>query len=247
MWVTESEKVNAKQYDLLSYLRYADPGELVKSARGEYCTRMHDSLKISNGLWYWYSQQIGGRSAVDYLIKVKGYSLPEAVKEVNRAMMGKSPSFFIPEKKKKEFTLPKKNGNNNRAIEYLKSRGIEENLIKDLIEKGIIFESKAHKSVVFLGLDEGGQPRHASYRATEGSRHLLGICIFSASTHTLSIMKKTREYGASSTLRLSRASKIFPMKKRVKSTLWIENITVRISMMLLRAEISLSGRCMYRS
>lgn len=39
-----------------------------------YCTREHDSLKISNGKWYWWSRGIGGVSALDYLIKVKEYS-----------------------------------------------------------------------------------------------------------------------------------------------------------------------------
>ncbi len=35
------------------------------------------SLKISNGKWIWWSRGIGGRSALDYLIKVKGYSFLE--------------------------------------------------------------------------------------------------------------------------------------------------------------------------
>jgi hypothetical protein len=44
-----------------------------------YCTREHDSLKISNGKWYWFSRGIGGRSALDYLVKVKGIPFTEAV------------------------------------------------------------------------------------------------------------------------------------------------------------------------
>ena len=44
-----------------------------------YTTRRHDSLKISNGKWMWWSQRTGGRSALDYLIKVRGYSFLEAV------------------------------------------------------------------------------------------------------------------------------------------------------------------------
>ena len=49
--------------------------ELVPLGRNNYCTREHDSLKISNGTWYGFSQGVGGVSALDYLIKVKHLSL----------------------------------------------------------------------------------------------------------------------------------------------------------------------------
>ena len=62
----------AKQMDLYTYLHDYEPQELVHLGGGTYCTREHDSLKISNGKWYWFSQSIGGRSALDYLIKVRG-------------------------------------------------------------------------------------------------------------------------------------------------------------------------------
>lgn len=58
----------ARQVDLLSYLQSSDPGNLVRISGNNYCTREHDSLKISNGKWYWFSRGIGGVSAVDYLM-----------------------------------------------------------------------------------------------------------------------------------------------------------------------------------
>ena len=64
----------AKQWDLLSYLQVYEPGELRRTGPHEYCTRTHDSLKISNGKWCWNSRGIGGRTALDYLIKVRGLS-----------------------------------------------------------------------------------------------------------------------------------------------------------------------------
>ena len=96
MWVSEKEKQTAKEYDVYEYLRIADPGELVRICQREYCLKSHDSFKISHKdgkwLWYWYSRGIGGRSAVDYLIKVKDYSFVDAIREVNRAMKGMNPS-----------------------------------------------------------------------------------------------------------------------------------------------------------
>ncbi len=44
---------------------------LKRVAGNVYCTKEHDSLKISNGKWYWWSRGFGGVSALDYLIKVK--------------------------------------------------------------------------------------------------------------------------------------------------------------------------------
>ena len=68
-----------KRMDLLTYLKNYEPYELVHFSGNTYTTRTHDSLKISNGKWMWWSQRTGGRSALDYLIKVKGYSFLEAV------------------------------------------------------------------------------------------------------------------------------------------------------------------------
>ena len=73
-YVTTEEIVQARQMDLLTYLKNYEPGELVKISNGNYCTREHDSLKISNGKWMWWSRGFGGNSALDYLIKVKGIS-----------------------------------------------------------------------------------------------------------------------------------------------------------------------------
>lgn len=56
----------AKQMDLLTYLQNYEPQELVHVSGNIYCTKAHDSLRISNGKWCWFSQGIGGKSALDY-------------------------------------------------------------------------------------------------------------------------------------------------------------------------------------
>lgn len=62
----------ARQIDLLTYLKNCEPHELVRISGNNYTTRSHDSLKISNGKWMWWSQRIGGYNALDYLVKVRG-------------------------------------------------------------------------------------------------------------------------------------------------------------------------------
>ena len=59
--------VYKRQMDLLTYLRRFDPEELVHIGGNTYTTRTHDSLKISNGKWCWWSRNIGGTNALDYL------------------------------------------------------------------------------------------------------------------------------------------------------------------------------------
>lgn len=71
-YIAAEDVAKAKEMDLLTYLRNYEPQELVHVSGNTYCTREHDSLRISNGKWCWFSQGIGGRSALDYLIKVKG-------------------------------------------------------------------------------------------------------------------------------------------------------------------------------
>jgi hypothetical protein len=72
----------AKQMDLLTYLQNYEPQELVHFSGSTFCTRTHDSLKISNGKWMWHSRGIGSRSALDYLMKVNGMSFTDAVEQI---------------------------------------------------------------------------------------------------------------------------------------------------------------------
>jgi len=80
--ITEEQKKQAKKVDLLTYLQANEPHELVKSGSNEYRMATHGSLVISNGLWMWNRRQIGGKSALDYLMKVRGMSFVEAVEKV---------------------------------------------------------------------------------------------------------------------------------------------------------------------
>ena len=78
-YVTTEEIVQARQMDLLTYLQNYEPENLIKVSRNTYCTREHDSLKISNGMWHWFSRGFGGATALDYLVKVREMSFPQAV------------------------------------------------------------------------------------------------------------------------------------------------------------------------
>ena len=87
-YIAAEDVAKAKEMDLLTYLRNYEPQELVHVSGSTYCTREHDSLRISNGKWCWFSQGIGGRSALDYLIKANRISIgtPEEDRFVCKAM-----------------------------------------------------------------------------------------------------------------------------------------------------------------
>ena len=70
-FISKKDLARIKELDLLTYLKNYEPQELVKKSRNDYVTRTHGSLHISNGLWCWWAQNIGGRTALQYLIKVE--------------------------------------------------------------------------------------------------------------------------------------------------------------------------------
>ena len=92
----------ARRMDLLTYLRAYEPNELVRFSGNTYTTRTHDSLKISNGKWMWWSRGIGGNSALDYLVKVKGLSFFEAVETIMAARLHFRPITALPKKKRQK-------------------------------------------------------------------------------------------------------------------------------------------------
>ena len=75
-----------KRVDLLTYLQEREPDELVRISPGVYCTKEHDSLKISNGKWFWWSRDLGGRSALDFLVKVRDMAFLDAVEHLRARM-----------------------------------------------------------------------------------------------------------------------------------------------------------------
>ena len=160
----------ARQIDLLSYLQRYKPSNLKRVAGNVYCTREHDSLKISNGKWYWWSRGIGGYSALDYLMKVRELGFVEAVQTLTGDMGDlKPPPPAVKKDEPKVLLLPEKNPNCDKVTEYLFGRGIDYQLIQDRIAEGVIFESRPYHNAVFVGKDESGKPKYAALRSTLGS------------------------------------------------------------------------------
>jgi hypothetical protein len=169
-YVTREEIQEAKRLDLLSYLQACEPHELVKCGSG-YQTKTHDSLKISNGLWHWYSRGIGGKTALDYLIHVKGMDFVPAVQMLCGARVPVSPPPLKRDAGSISFELPPSFPDPARLVAYLTGRCLSYDVIARCLDNGTIYEAERYHNAVFVGKDAEGTPRYAMQRST-GTRTL---------------------------------------------------------------------------
>ena len=167
-WVSREDIEEARQMDLLTYLKNYEPQELVHEGKEYYCTRTHDSLKISNGKWYWFSKKNkGGHSALDYLVYVRGINLPVAVQIILGQSARKPPVSYKQENRTpKKLLLPQKADDHKRVRAYLLSRGIHPEILDYCFENNLIYESIPYHNAVFVGYDENGVPRYVALRGT---------------------------------------------------------------------------------
>ena len=167
MWVTPEQIEKAKQMDLLTYLQSYEPGNLKKISHDTWCTKEHDSLKISNGKWHWFSRHIGGKTALDYLIKVKGISFVKAVEIITGYAAVLPPVYTGIEKpiEPKKIELPEYNTDICEVRRYLKGRGISDTVIEYCHENKMLYEDAKYHNCVFLGYD-GNTPKYGAVRST---------------------------------------------------------------------------------
>lgn len=174
MYFSQEQIRELKKIDLLTYLQNYEPNELVHISGNNYCTRTHDSLKISNGLWNWFSKGIGGKNAIDYLIKVKNYTFIEELQLLANCNI-KNISFSVSsnkEKKKSNIVIPSKSNSFIKAKEYLINRGIAEEIVDECEKNNLIYQEEKTDNVVFVGYDNCKNIRYAGCRATNGTRYM---------------------------------------------------------------------------
>ncbi len=174
-YYTEEQIIKARSMDLLTYLQTYEPTELVHVRGDTWCTREHDSLKISNGKWMWWSRGFGGTSALDYLVKVKGIPFIKAMELLSDdrgiAPASRHRSGDVPQQVKvRKLLLPESCETNLEVIRYLTGRGIDREIIRTCIDEGLLYESLPYHNCIFVGYDEEGKAAYACYRATNGER-----------------------------------------------------------------------------
>ena len=160
-YVTTEQLERAREYRVLDYvLRYE--ADQYKPVGGGYRSKEHPSLAVSERGFYWHSHGLSGKTALDYLVYIRGYGLVDAA----CMLLNERP---VERSVTKPLTLPLRHKDNRRVIAYLQSRGIDRDLIMDCISRGVLYESQYHHNCVFLGKDEYGRTRSATMRSTTGN------------------------------------------------------------------------------
>ena len=169
-WYGEGQVEAVRAVTAMEYLQRHQPYRLKKSsARNEWELTDHDSFKI-NGItskWHWKSRDIGGISALNFLIRVDGMGFQEAV----GLLLQEEPSLSAPppqpeERPRKPFVLPEPFRNCGRVQKYLNSRGISTEVVRYCRRLGILYESNPYHNAVFVGMDEEQKPSYAFLRGT---------------------------------------------------------------------------------
>lgn len=168
-YISKKDLAKVKELDLLTYFKNYAPEELVRKGRNDYVTRTHGSLHMSNGLWCWWAQSKGGRTALSYFIDVEGMDFLDAALYLRDLIQTKEP---IPVKQYTKniyrFRLPQAYENNRIIEKYLTTeRKIGKEIVKECIQSYLIYESNKDHSVVFIGRDENNFPKFACLRATD--------------------------------------------------------------------------------
>ena len=168
-WYEKEDLEKAREMTAIEYLKRYEPQRLkpCRGLRHEYELTDHDSFKINEitSQWHWKSRDIGGISALNFLVHVNGMSFLDAV----GFLLEQNPSYIPPniqerEMAKKPFALPERAKDVNRIWNYLKHRGISRETFVYCVNQGILYESLPYHNAVFVGRDEKGQARYAFLR-----------------------------------------------------------------------------------
>ncbi|WP_092755450.1 5' nucleotidase, NT5C type [Hydrogenoanaerobacterium saccharovorans] len=166
----EQQYEQAKNTNLVAFLQ--GRGYDLYPSGGWYRWRDHPSLAVNeDGRWAWHSQNLKG-GPIDFLVKCENYQFVDAVLKLAGDTNSYVPNLEEIRKEKAEepkppMKLPPANSDNKRAIAYLvKTRGLDEKIVKSLIKDKIIYESADYHNVIFVGYDKDGAAKYAAQRGT---------------------------------------------------------------------------------
>lgn len=175
--VSKQEIAQAKQMNLYEYMQLCEPDNFRPEGPSQFRHKGHSSLTFSeDGSWTYFKTKATGRKAIDYLIKVEGYSFVDAVRQINQLQGGIIPSFqpvkpprseVAPKpEQSREFRLPQPDANSYAATAYLRGRCIHPNVLTFCKQKKILYQTsfKGHPNCVFVGRDGNGDPKGGSLR-----------------------------------------------------------------------------------
>lgn len=104
-WYEKEDLEKAREMTAIEYLKQYEPQRLkpCRGLRHEYELIDHDSFKINEitSQWHWKSRDIGGISALNFLVHVNGMSFLDAV----GFLLEQNPSYIPPNIQEREIEV----------------------------------------------------------------------------------------------------------------------------------------------
>ena len=165
--VTKEQVEQARRMTAFEYLSKYESYDMKRCGHDEYELISHDSFKINahTSKWHWKSRDIGGLSALDFLIHVRGQAFIDSVRRLCNESPVLTPA-TVPDKPKKPFVLPESASDCVRVSAYLHSRGISNDVIAYCKAQDLFYEDTPYHNAVFVARDMSGKPRFACKRGT---------------------------------------------------------------------------------
>lgn len=154
MNVSREMILQARQIDLAKFLSFKGEN-IVRVGNNEYSLKEHDSIRIRENVFKWFSRDISGNS-IDFLMVYYNVGLVDAV---NMLLGSNVP---IVQNVSRKYVIEKKytfvsSANNKRVIAYLcQSRKLDYNIIKPFLFDGSIAQDK-NNNVVFFSPSGGAE------------------------------------------------------------------------------------------
>ena len=167
IYFTEEQKERVREIDLVAYLK--KNGYKLKRAGSDYVWESpQGKVSVQGNKWYHQYDKEGG-----YVIGFFQRFFDMSFQEVMLMLLEEQGIRYEPteqeKKEKKQFELPKANGNMRRIYAYLlKERHLDRDVIQYFIHKKLLYEDEKYHNVIFVGVDEEGIPRHAHKRGSSG-------------------------------------------------------------------------------
>lgn len=164
---TEEEKEQARNTDLVSFLRHR--GETLKRSGSEYEWKSDiGKVTIRGNLWFHQYEREGG-DAIGFVQRYGNLTFPEAVSCLlsEQGIVITAQQRVAEQKEKKSFALPKASADMRRMYAYLlKGRFLDREIVDAFVKEKLLYEDGKYHNAVFVGRDEQGVPRHAHKRGT---------------------------------------------------------------------------------
>lgn len=192
---TDEQIETARRTDMLDFLQ-RNYGFSFKKTGKYYKCKEHDSLNIMQDRkgWVWYSKDISGASAINFLMKIENKSFKEAMEDILQGSFSVSDIYIAPKEVHKFVVLPEKTDSKySRVFAYLcQSRCLSPKVVSDMIANKMIYQDK-RGNCVFVGFDKNGKERYGSIRGTLSDVQYRGDCKGSDKRYSFSVQGTNKE------------------------------------------------------